>query len=179
MAKEKRTLQDLAKLSTQELEDLFQRGRTPDPQKLVDWEFKGYNVPFFAKLLGIKKFKKGFYKKGEECWGYNIPIYQNGVAEPWRCKPVDHNPKRFGFYSVKVATPDGPENMEPGALILNYGDGKNLLWEGSFLRDYVKQVDPDNEDLFLGKAYTALGKARLAPSFFIIERDRKAPTEVE
>ncbi|HUT56222.1 MAG TPA: hypothetical protein VM658_22715 [bacterium] len=174
----KRNLKDLAKLSAGELEEIFQKGKTPDPAKLVDWEFKGYNVPFFAKLLGIKKFKKGFYRKGDEFWGYNIPQYQNSIDEPWRCKPVDHNPKRFGFFSVKAVRTEMKENKEPGALILNYADGKNWLWEGSFLRDYVKQVDADNYDLYLGKAYTAVGPARIIPSFFIIERDRKAPTEV-
>ena len=179
MAAMKKTLKDLAKLSTRELEEIFQKGKTPDPEKLIGWEFKGYNHPFFAKLLGIKKFKKGFYQQGDETWGYNIPIYQNGIDEPWRCRPVDHNPKRFGFYSVKPVTADGVENLEPGAIILNYADGKNLPWEGSFLRDYVKQVDPDNDDLYLGKAYSALGSARLMPSFFILERDRKAPTEVD
>ena len=132
-----------------------------------------------AKLLGIKKFKKGFYKQGGEYWGYNIPQYQNSIDEPWRCKPVDHNPKRFGYFSVKEVKPDMVENKEPGAIILNYADGGNMPWEGSMLRDYVKQVDPDNEDLYLGKAYFAVGPARVMPAFFIIERDRKAPTEVE
>ncbi len=175
---EKRKLEDLAKLSADELEKIFQNGETPDPEKLVDWEFRGYNVPFFAKLLGIKKFKKGFYKRGAEYRGYNIPIYQSPLEEPWRTKPVDHNPKRFGFYSVKEVDPHGKENKEPGALILNYADGGNLPWEGSFLRDYIKKVDPENDDLYLGKAYVAAGPSRIAPSFFIIERDRKAPTRV-
>lgn len=167
MSGKQRTLQDLAGLSTAELEEIFKNGTTPDPAKLLDWEFKGYNVPFFAKLLGIKKFKKGFYKKGEEVWGYNIPQYQNDIGEPWRCKPVDHNPKRFGFYSVRKVQPGMAESAEPGALIFNYGDGDNFLWEGSFLRDYIKQVDPDNDDLYLGKAYVAVGLARIMPSFFI------------
>jgi len=179
MKGKKRTLKDLAKLSDKELEEIFRNGKTPDPEKLVGWEFRGYNVPFFTKILGIKKFKKGFYKRNDEYWGYNIQIYQGPIDEPWRCKPVDHNPRRMGFFSVKEVTPDGPENKEPDALIFNYGDGKNWPWEGSFLRDYLKQVDPDNYDLYLGKAYTAIGRARIAPSFFIVERDRKAPTEVE
>ena len=175
----KRTLKDLAGLSTAELDQIFAAGKTPDFEKLNGWEFKGYNVPFFAKLLGIKKFKKGFYVRDGEPRGFNIPIYQNSIDEPWRCRPVDHNPKRFGFYTVKVAKAGDVEGKEPGALILNYSDGHNLPWEGSFLRDYLKQVDPENDDLFLGKAYTALGSARMMPSFFILERDRKAPTEVD
>ncbi len=174
----RRTLRDLAGLSAKELDRIFEAGLTPAPEKLAGWEFKGYNVPFMTKILGIKKFKKGFYRKGDEYRGYNIPIYQNPIDEPWRCRPVDHNPKRFGFYSVKVVTPEMEENKEPGALILNYADGDNLLWEGSFLRDYLKQVDADNDDLYLGKAYLAAGPARLMPGYFILERDREAPTEV-
>lgn len=174
-----RTLKDLAKLKDAELEKIFQDGKTPDPKKLAGWEFKGYNVPLFTKLIGIQKFKKGFYKKDDQFMGYNIPIYQNSIEGPWRCQPVDHNPKRFGFYSVNEVKPEMIENKEAGALILNYADGNNKLWEGSFLRDYLKQVDPDNEDLYLGKAYTAVGSKRIMPSFFILERDREAPTEVQ
>ena len=37
------------------------------------------------------------------------------------------------------------------------------------------QVDPANPDLFLGKAYYALGPARVAASFFVLERDRRGP----
>jgi len=175
----KRTLQDLAKLSQKELEEIYDKGITPDPEKLIGWEFRGYNVPAVAKLLGIKKFKKGFYKRGDEYWGYNIPQRQNSVGEPWKSKPVDHNPKRFGYYSVKEVKPGMKEDKVPGALILDYSEGKNLPWEGSMLRDYIKQVDPDNDDLYLGKAYFAVGPARVAPAFFIIERDRPAPVEVE
>lgn len=174
----KRSLRDLAGLSNRELEEIFERGQTPDPEKLVGYEFMGYNVPFSAKLLGIKKFQKGFYRHEGEVWGYNIPQYQNDIDEPWRCKPVDHNPKRFGFYSVREVEQGVGNDKEPGALILNYADGKNLPWEGSMLRDYIKQVDPDNDDLYLGKAYFQLGPAETMPQFFIIERNREAPTEV-
>ncbi len=174
----KRKLEDIAKLSDKELEDVYENGTTPDPEKLVGWEFCGYNVPFITKLLGIKKFKKGFFKEGDDVFGYNIPIYQNDITGPWRCRPVDHNPKRFGWFSVKEVKPDMKENKEPNSLILNYADGKNMPWEGSMLRDYIKQIDPDNEDLYLGKAYFAVGPARIAPAFFIIERDRKQPTDV-
>ena len=174
----KRTLQDLAKMSTKELEEVFKNGTLPDVEKLVGYEFMGYNVPFVAKLLGIKKFQKGFYRHGKEIWGYNIPQYQNSIDEPWRCKPVDHNPHRFGFFSVKNVA-DTQESIEANSLILDYGDGKNMPWEGSMLRDFVKQVDPDNDDLYLGKAYMAFGSLRVMPNIFIIQRLRKAPTPVE
>jgi len=179
MNQKKRTLKDLAGLSTEQLEEIFQKGLTPDPEKLVGWEFNGYNIPFIAKLIGVKKFKKGFYQQGDEYWGYNIPVEQNPVDQPWQCRPSDDNPRRYAFYSVKPVTAQGKENKEPGALILNYGDGRNPVWEGSLLRDYLKQVDPDNDDLYLAKVYIALGPARAFPTFFIMERHRRAPGEIK
>ena len=59
-------------------------------------------------------------------------------------------------------------------LLLDYGKGDNPFYDPSAgLRDYLVQVDADNPDLFLGKAYFALGAARVPTfSFFILERDR-------
>ena len=171
---DKRRLEDLAKLSADELWKIFNGGKTPDFEKLKGWEFRGWNVPLFAKLIGIQKFQKGFFAKdGKTAFGYNIPQKQNGAGQPWECKPSNEAPKRFGFYSVKKVESGGVENKHPRALILNYGDGRNSLFEGAFLRDYVVQADPDNDDLYLGAAYLALGPARVFSNFFIIERLRK------
>ena len=170
----KRRLEDLAALSTDELWKLFRQGQTPDFAKLQGWEFRGWNVPWFTKLIGIQKFQKGFYRKdGQTPFGYNIPQKQNGAGQPWECRPSNDSPKRFGFYSVKKVEPNAVENKHPHALILNYADGNNSLFEGAFLRDYIVQPDPDNDDLYLGVAYTALGPARIMPSFFVIERLRQ------
>jgi len=170
----KRRLEDLAHLPTDELWQIFNHGRTPDFEKLKGWEFRGWNVPVFAKLIGIQKFQKGFFvKEGKLPFGYNIPQKQNGAEQPWQSKPANDNPKRFGFYSVKKVESGGVEDKHPHALILNYGDGKNSLFEGAFLRDYVVQADPDNDDLYLGAAYIALGSARIFSNFFIIERLRQ------
>ena len=171
---DKRRLEDLARLSTDELWKIFNSGKTPEFEKLQSFEFRGWNVPFFAKLIGIQKFQKGFYaKEGNLPFGYNIPQSQGGLESPWVSKPSDLSPKRFGFYSVKKVEPAGVENKHPHALILNYGEGKNSLFEGAFLRDYIVQVDPDNDDLYLGAAYLALGPARVFSNFFIIERLRR------
>ena len=62
----KRTLEDLAKLSNKELSRLFDAGTTPDTDKLVGWELRGFNKPFVTKLGGFQKFKKGFYLKSGE-----------------------------------------------------------------------------------------------------------------
>ncbi len=173
----KRRLEDLAKLSVSELEQVFRAGTQPDREKLVGWEFRGFNKPLITKIAGFQKFKKGFYKKGDGYWGYNIPIVQGPLEREWTCRPSDDDPKRFGFYSVKL-TQDLAQAKESDAILLDYADGKNGLFEGSFLRDYVKQVDADNEDLLLGKAYSSVAGAQIMPTFFIIDRDREAPREL-
>ncbi|MEJ2362959.1 MAG: hypothetical protein P8Z75_16395 [Gammaproteobacteria bacterium] len=46
-----------------------------------------------------------------------------------------------------------------------------ILSPDPFLRDYLVQVDADNEDLYLGKAFVALGPKRVFVSYFVLERE--------
>ena len=170
----KYSFEDLCLMSPADLEGIFKKGVTPDFEKLAGWEFRGYNVTPMAKLMGIQKFKKGFFHKNNRPFGYNIPVIQNRFWGDWICKPENDDPKRFGFYSVAEAAQQSVENKEPHALVLNYGDGENSLFDGAFLRDYVVQVDPENPDLYLGKAYIALGPTRIFSNFFVIERHRES-----
>lgn len=165
---------ELESMTPQELEKVFLRGVKPDLDSLVDWQFRGANAPAWAKLLGIKKFIKGFWKEGEQVLGYNCPVQQNSLFEPWIAKPNNEAPKRFGFYLVEDVNPEARDNAYLHAVLLDYGRGPNPPWEPARgLRDYLVQVDPQNPDLFLGKAYYALGSARIATNFFVLERDRK------
>jgi hypothetical protein len=166
------------------LERVFQRGATPDLDQLVGWEFRGINhLPLnalpIAKLVGIKKFMKGFYR-GEDgrVMGYNIPVVCNVLDGRWHLKPSDSEPKRFGFYEVHEVDATSRDNTYLHAVLLNYGKGGNKRFDPtSGLRDYVVQVDAKNPDLFLGKAYYALGPARIATNFFILERHRVGLTQ--
>ncbi len=169
-----RRLEDLARLSARELGRVFHDGTLPDVQELLGWEYRGYNQPFITQVLGFRKFKKGFYERDGACWGYNVPVVQNGLEGAWKCRPSDDAPKRFGFYSVRSLEPGSTAGKESGCLLLDYSDGSNGFFEGSFLRDYVRRVDGD-DDLLLGKAYSSVARAQLFPTFFIIERDRRAP----
>ena len=168
------TFEELTRLSNARLEELFKNGEKPDIKNLLGYEFRGFNTPAFTKLIGIQKFKKGFYTKEGKPFGYNIPVKQNGRLSPWICKPGDDDPKRFGFFSLNEPGTTPISDVEPNAILLNYGDGDNSLFEGAFLRDYVVQPFPGNTDLYIGKAYTALGGKLLFPSFFIIERHRES-----
>ena len=166
-----------------EIEKTFMRGATPDMDALVGWEFRGINrFPLYPlpipNLLGIKKFVKGFYRADDgRVMGYNCPVEQNVLDGRWRTKPSDTSPKRFGFYEVHEVDATSRDNFYLHAVLLNYGKGGNKpLDPTSGLRDYLVQVDPANPDLFLGKAYYALGPARLRTNFFILERLRRGLT---
>ncbi len=169
-------MRTLEALRPKELEAHFLRGTTPDPAALEGWQFRGTNAPGWAKILGIKKFIKGFWSEQGQLMGYNCPVVQNELYKPWIAQPSDATPKRFGFYKVLPVDAASVDNAYLHALLLDYGQGPNPVWEPArVLRDYLVQVSPDNPDLFLGKAYLALGQRRVATNFFILERDRRAP----
>ena len=180
----------LERASWDEIEKTFMRGTTPDLDALVGWEFRGINrFPLYPlpipDLLGIKKFVKGFFRSAAgdglaedgRVMGYNCPVVQNVLDGRWRTKPSDTSPKRFGYYEVHAVDATARDNAYLHAVLLNYGRGGNKPWDPtSGLRDYLVQVDPENPDLFLGKAYYALGPARVRSNFFILERWRRGLT---
>ena len=165
-----------------ELELAIVRGATPEIDALIGWEFRGINatppgaLPI-ARLAGIQKFVKGVFAADDgRTLGYNCPVVQNALDGRWQTRPSDTEPKRFGFYSVAPVDATSRDNLYLHALLLDYGKGGNPLWDMSRgLRDYLVQVDADDPDLFLGKAYAAVGPGRVPVGYFILERWRRAP----
>ncbi len=165
----------LARSREADLEGLFQRSKAPELETLTGFEFRGWNVPFFTKLLGIQKFVKGFFPGAGDVEGYNIPIRQDGIDRPWSHKPNPENPTRFGYFVVRKVDAADRDNFYPQAVLLNYGaSSRNFaLRPERILRDYLVQPDPANPSLMLGKAYLALGGLRVPSNFFVLERLRK------
>jgi hypothetical protein len=169
---------EMERMSMRELDRIFVRGTTPDPDALVGWEFRGlnhliYRMPI-ARLLGIKKFVKGFYRAEDgRLMGYNSPVKNNVLDGRWHV-----GSRRFGFYETAPVDPTARDNKYLHALMLDYSKGANPLSEPArILRDYLVQVDPANPDLFIGKAYMALGPVRLRSNFFFLERFRVGLTD--
>jgi hypothetical protein len=161
-----------------ELETVFVRGATPDLDRLVGWEFRGINHPGWARVAGIKKFIKGFFRDGNAVRGYNCPVEQNVLDGRWHARPDNAAPKRFGYYRVAPVDPTARDNAYLHAVLLDYGAGGNKPWDPTRgIRDYLVQVDDDNPDLYLGKAYYAVGPLRVHSNFFILERHRPGLTD--
>lgn len=170
---------ELERMSWRELDRVFLRGVTPAIESLVGWEFRGINTQLFyvrnsARWFGIKKFVKGFYRREDGAvMGYNSPVHQNVLDGRWHIAP-----KRFGFYAVEPVDPTARDNAYLHAILLDYSRGGNKRFDlTSGLRDYLVQVDPQDPDLFLGKAYYATGPLRVASNFFILERHRVGLTD--
>jgi hypothetical protein len=164
----------LATWSDDQLEAALRKGTAPTFDSIAGWEFSGYNTPQITKLLGIRKFRKGFYRvPSGAVHGYNVKIEQNGgPLEPW--VPVERGgePATLGYYDVKPVAPGSKDALYPNALLLDYNSGRNPFYDpAGLLRDYLVQVDPQNPDLLLGKAYLALGPVRVpAGGYFILQR---------
>ena len=166
----------LERASWKDLERAFVNGGTPDTDDLVGWEFRGINTQMMRmrhapRLFGIKKFLKGFFR-GEDgrVMGYNSPVAQNVLDGRWHVAP-----KRFGFYEVAPVDATARDNAYLHAALLDYGKGGNKSYDPTRgLRDYVVQL---GDDLFLGKAYYALGPLRIHTNFFILERHRIGLTD--
>ncbi len=157
------------------LEALMLSGEKPDPEKLVGWEFRGHNIGIIPKIGRILKFKKGFLKFGDEIIGYNVLVEQNSPDEPWIALPSEAKPKRHGFFKVYPAEFSPKYRHYPQALLLDYSKGGNPFYDPSqVLRDYLVKPLPDNDDLYLGKAYAEIAGKMIFVGYFVIERYNKA-----
>ena len=163
---------DLARQSKRELDAVFAAGSPPDVAALTGFEFRGYNQPRVAALLGIRKFIKAFYLDvARRPFGCNTPVRQNGLEDEWLARPSAAAPKRYAFFQVEPASPDAPDDLRRSAALLDYSQGGNRAYDiARILRDYLVRVEPGSDELLLGKAFFVVAGTRLADSFFLIER---------
>ena len=167
---------ELIALPKIELEIALQRGSAPTAALLGGWEFRGFNPPVFARVLGFQKFIKGFFvDSAGKLAGYNLfpENPRGGPSRPWIPKAGGVPSKRHGFYDVGPAPSEGRYSDYPHAVLLDYGSGRNSrLNPEARIRDFLVQVDPGNDDLLLGKAFLDLGVGRVFSNYFILERLR-------
>jgi hypothetical protein len=165
---------ELANRSKGELAAVFNAGSPPAVAALTGFEYRGYNHPRAAAVLGIRKFIKAFYLNGQgQPSGCNTPVRQNGLAAEWIAKPSPEQPKRYAFFRVEPPDPDAADLERRAAALLDYGQGGNRAYDmARVLRDYVVRVEPGSDELLLGKAYFVVAGARLTHSYFLIERYR-------
>lgn len=165
----------LIEMTDEERDAVLKSGVAPDLDGLVGWEFRGYNPPLFARLLGFQKFIKGFARDAEgKIYGYNLFVEdpRGGPDAPWVARGDGGPDARHGFYDIVPLDPATGIN----GVLLDYGSGRNAWYnpEG-LIRDQLVQVTPGNPDLLLGKAFLQIGPVRVFSNFFVLERLRRAP----
>lgn len=168
------SFESLCRAPFSRLEEIMQSCPAPSTELLAGWEFRGFNVAAVTELLRIRKFKKAFYADAAnptQLYGYNVRVEQNGRERPWVPVWRQGQPIRHGLYDVYTPQPDSKDAAYPQSLLLDYGCGRNAMFDPSqVLRDYLVQPDPAEPDVFVGKAYVALGSVRVPAGFFILER---------
>ncbi|MBI4215429.1 MAG: hypothetical protein HY602_01775 [Parcubacteria group bacterium] len=171
------TFESLIHCGNKTLNSLWTDGTAPKKESLTGWEFNGYNLVWIASVLGIRKFKKAFYGQPNACSGYNIETRQSDFNEPWEYQRLKNGSlNKFGWFDViyTAAADSHLKAIHPDAILLDYGAyERNGIFQGKLLRDYLVQVHTENPDLYLGKAYTEIGKALMFPAFFILKRAGK------
>jgi hypothetical protein len=170
---------DLVRMPRLELDRVMAAGARPTREALAGWEWRGFNPPVFAKVLGFQKFVKGFFvDELDRLAGYNLFVDRprGGPGRPWHPKGGGAPSTRHGFYDVVPVVAGTRYDDFPNAVLLDYGSGRNSPWNPeSRIRDFLVQVDPYNPDLYLGKAFLDLGMTRVFSNFFILDRLRRAP----
>jgi hypothetical protein len=148
-------------------------GSPPSIPDVLGYEFRGWNLQPTTKLLGTRKFKKGFFgdPAAGYAWGYNVPVQQNAKHEPWISRPSDANPKRYFFFKVLPATAANKPQYS-NSLVVDYREWKEyfVLNPVRFTVDYLIYPDPANHDLILGKSYWEAGALRPFLGYFVLER---------
>ena len=170
-----RSFIELARSPRSELEAVFRAGVMPEATSLEGFEWRGFNVPWRAKLTG-QKFIKGFFSSPLGLEGYNVRVARNGLVEPWIERPSPENPKRWAFFMVAPVDAGSRDALYPEALLVNYGASPRNPPRAveRALRGYLKQPDPADPDHLIGKAYWAVGSRRWYAAFYVLERYRPA-----
>ena len=163
----------LARLRPRALEAILWRGEAPDTDALVRGEYRGLNLGAGARVLGLRKFIKGFVAApAGPIRGYNRRVRQNAPAAPWIARPPAGPAGRYAWYAVRPPDPTSHDAAYLHALLLDYRAGSpGRPSVAGALRDYLVRVHPGRDDLLLGKAYLALGPWRLPIGYFLLERD--------
>mgnify|MGYP006971725044 CR=1 FL=1 len=169
---------EICTLDNDALEKLFLQGSMPENDHLIGYEFDGFNTLDITPLLGIRRFQKGFFLDPKvaagEIGGYNVAIAPGGVTEHWEQLTKGGVVHRHSFYRVYPVRDDEVDNLYPNAVLINYDSPRNPVWNPGPLRDYLVRVYPDDNDLYLGKAYAAVGpKWRVFVSYFVLRRGPK------
>ena len=161
------TLETLIRLPLRRLAAVHAAGTRPDVAALAGQEYRGINRPATSRLLGIRRFVKGFALDSDgSAHGYNKQVRGAALDRPWT--PHRRKDGRVA-YAPFVVLP-GPEDRSPACLLLDYGaPARREPGVAGRLRDVLVRVNPGSDELLLGRAYLALGARRMPVGWFLLD----------
>lgn len=162
----------LVRTPSSKLVDVARRGSRPDVRALAGWEWRGTNMPASSQLLGLRRFIKGFVcVGGDQLEGYNVSVEGNSLSSPWLERRQRDGRREWARFTVSPVDPEKVDNRYLEALLLDYG-GVATPEPGiaGRIRDYLVRVVPGSDELLLGHAFLAIGRARVPVGWFALER---------
>ncbi|MCU1457863.1 MAG: hypothetical protein JWL73_1955 [Actinomycetia bacterium] len=151
---------------------VMRRGDTPDINALTGWEWRGTNMPATSRLLGLRRFIKGFAPtEGERIEGYNVSVSGADLSSPWKERRQRDGRREWAEFTVTPIDPAATDNRYLHALLLDYGAvAAPEPGIAGRLRDYLVRVVPGSDELLLAHAFAAFGQVRVPIGWFVLER---------
>ena len=150
---------------------VMRRGDTPKVESITGWEWRGTNLPATSRLLGLRRFIKGFVADGQEIVGYNVSVRGADLSTPWTPRLQRDGRREWAPFTVAGVDPTARDNEYLHALLIDYAAvAAPEPGIPGRLRDYLVRVVPGSDELLLGHAFLALGSRRVPVGWFALER---------
>ena len=155
-----------------EIAGIMRHGEAPDVRAISGWEWRGTNLPAVsARMLGIRRFIKGFHAVDDRFAGYNVSVAGSDLESPWLERRQRDGRREWAPFAV---VPVGaPNTRHRDAVLLDYG-AVDTPEPGLArrLRDYVVRVTPGSDELLLGHAFMTVGSNPVHVGWLALERLR-------
>lgn len=151
---------------------VMRRGDMPDVDALAGWEWRGTNMPATSRLLGLRRFIKGFVPAADGgLEGYNVSVRGADLSSPWSERRQRDGRREWAPFTVAPVDPAALLNRYLHALLLDYGAAPTPeRGVAGRLRDYLVRVVPGSDELLLGHAFMAVGRRSVPVGWFALER---------
>ena len=121
----------LVRSPSSRLVEVARRGGRPDVQALAGWEWRGTNMPGSSRLLGLRRFIKGFVAGGDgQLDGYNVSVAGSNLSSPWKDRPQRDGRRVVGPLYGGARRPGSDRQPLPAGLTARLrGRGHAGTWD--------------------------------------------------